>query len=164
MTKKPRNKSAATQALEQIAAKSGLGIPWLRELHRKHQMPLELRAALQWLENRPAPGTDDPSADDSVAALRRERIRLTAAQAERAEHLLAAQRKEYVSKEYHEDCAKRIGSAMDCAFKAFERAVPTALQGLKMPQARERMRIEVNKMRLLLADDQSSLWKDMADE
>ncbi len=163
MTKKTRKKSAVTIQLEAIAAKSGLGIPWLRELHRKHQMPLELHPALKWLSDRPDPGTD-PAADDSPAALRRERIRLTALQSQKAQLALDVERGLFVSREEHDACGQRIGSVMKAALLALETNLPPALQGLKIHQSRPRCREEIRKIQELMADDQSELWRDMADE
>lgn len=155
-----RPKTPTTVALEKIAARAGFTTKYARELHRAG-MPLTIKPALQWISNRPDPvSPTDPTDDDSPQALRRQRIKLTKAQAERAEHMLAVQRGEYISIEEHNAIGARIGAAMDAAFKAFEREVPTALQGLQIPAARQRMRDEVRKMRILLADDQSALWKE----
>lgn len=156
-----RPKSSITIKLEKIATRAGISPKYARELHRRG-MPLEpLKAALAWLADRPTPDTE-ATGDDSPAALRKERIRLTRAQSEKAEHLLAIQRGEFVSIEEHHECGARLAAVLQAAFRALEQNLPPALQGLEIHQSRPRCRDEIRKIQTMLSEDDSGLWRGLA--
>lgn len=157
----PRPKSRNTIDAEQIAAKSGLTPKYLLDLHRTQGMPLTpIEAGLQWLENRPDADHADDS-DCSTSALRRERIRVLRLQGERLEHALDVERGLYISREFADDHAGRIGAAIGGAMQKLARELPPLLLGLPLARSLPITRAEVIKIQKMLSDEQSEFWKSL---
>jgi phage terminase Nu1 subunit (DNA packaging protein) len=94
-------------------------------------MPLEIKAALAWLNTRP---DQQESGDDdgSISALRKERIRLVRLQSEKAAIELDVRKGELASRAEIEAAFTAIGTATKAAMLALRKELPPALLGLPL--------------------------------
>ena len=153
----PRNKTAATIALEAISKKSGLGIKHLRDLHRESGMPISsTRAALHWLENRP----EKSPATSSVEALRLGRLKLVNLQAAKADLDLAARRAELVSRADVREMFSAAGHGIRAGLLSIENDLIAKVSGKSLSEAREIARHELRQVMLKLQDAESEFWRE----
>ena len=149
----PRAKSTTTLALEKIASKCGLKATYLRELHVSGMPLAPLSAALNWLENRPI-----TEGDSSAADLRREKIKLTKAQAERADLLLEVDRGKYISRQESNDSDARIAHAVAAMLKRWENEIPALCHGMPLGKALGVYREKSRELQTMLGDLRSEFW------
>ena len=151
----PRPKTPTTIALEAIAKQAGFSPAYARELHRDQGMPLELKPALAWLADRPTPGAGDSSAAD----LRKERIRLCKAQAEKAELELKLRRGELIARDEVKSDFTAIAQAVRAMLMSMETALPPLLYGKALMEMRGVIHKELYRSLTLLSERAEIFWK-----
>ena len=153
----PRNKTAATIALEAISKKSGLGIKHLRELHREGGMPImPTHAALHWLENRP----EKSPATSSVEALRLARLRLVDIQSQAAQLRLETERNQMLTRDEVRMQHSAGGHAVRSMLLALELGLPPLIVGKSVAQAQEIIRHQLRLVMAAFQDSQSDFWRE----
>ena len=150
-----RKKSATTLALEPIAAKSGLGTKYLRELHREGMPLSSTQAALNWLAQRP----DASPAASSVEALRLGRLKLVNYQSEKAALAIAAERNQMIPRDEVTHAFAAVGQAVKSMLLALENNLVPKLQGKAGPEARKITRDELRTALTELQNRESEFWQ-----
>ena len=155
MTKKPRSKKRADGTLNELCQALNLGKRRVSELLRQG-MPDIPQAALAW--------RDALHNDDSAVELRRRRIallreqeRLARIKADEADGLLilrAEVLRQHVA----------IAMATKAFLRRWEREIPSLCLGLSLTQSMPLVKARTRELQNLLADMESSFWKDLPDE
>ncbi|GAA5130788.1 hypothetical protein JIN84_05180 [Luteolibacter yonseiensis] len=153
----PKPTTKTTNAIKAIAEKSGYTEKYLRQLHADGGMPLDLEQAVAWLAARPLTGG---TGDNSAAELRRERVRLVRAQAERAEQELAVTRGEYISRAENEASDAAIAIALKKMLGELADSLSKKLYGLNQMEMRGVIKSEVILVMTKFQDEKSEYWKD----
>lgn len=149
-----RPQEALSKQLDLISARCGLSPKHLRTLI--HQgMPTDLEQALAWLNHRPSPKAES----DSAADLRRERIRLTRAQSEKAELELSIRRNEVVSRAEVREMFSAAGHGIRAGLLSLENELVPKITGKSLSAAREIARDELRLVMVKLQDAESDFWQ-----
>lgn len=158
-----RPKSKTTLKIEAIAAKTKLSPKYIRQLNRDQKMPLEpLSAAISWLETRGTHGTED--GDNSVADLRRERIRLVRIQSEAAQLRLDIERNLMLTREEVKMQHSVGGYAVRSMLLALELGLPPLVIGKTISQTQEIIRHQLRLVMTAFQDAQNDFWRDRPTE
>lgn len=138
--------------LAQIAAALKISVRRVSQL-RIDGLPTDsIESALAWRSSR--------EADDSVVALRRERIALVRSQRERTELENAKVRGEMIPRGDVAEMLVKIACAMNASFRVVEREIPQLCLGLPLAQSRPKTKERMREIQSMLADNESEFWKD----
>lgn len=149
-----KSKSITKPTLAGIADELGLSERRISQL-KQEGMPVDsIDAAKAWRRAREAETTGSNSAD----GLRREKIKLTKAQAERADLLLEIARGKYISRKESNDSDASIAHAVAAMLKRWEAEIPALCHGLPLAKALGVYREKSRELQTLLGDLQSEFW------
>jgi phage terminase Nu1 subunit (DNA packaging protein) len=143
--------------LTQQAIADALGITRRRVGQLKADgMPTHsIRAAQDWRKAQETASAGTGSAEE----LRIEKIKLTIAQREKIEFQTAIEKGRFISREFADDHANRIGTALNAACQKLTKELPTLLLGQPLSKGIPIAKREIHAMQAMLADQQSEFWK-----
>jgi hypothetical protein len=155
-----RSKTFKTIALEAIGHESGHTVKHLRRLANAG-MPLDKGQALQWLRMR-TNGRDSHSAPKHGPGgndeLRAEKIRLTSAQASRAELALQEQSGLLIARTEVAEMLAKIGQALSAMIARTIVDIPGITEGLPRNKSAPLVKAKMRELQAKLADLESEFW------